>query len=73
MGISLVNQLVKNPPAMEETSVQSLDQEDPLEKGMANPSVFLPGEFHGGAWQATVHGVAKWTTNTYLIDEETEA
>ena len=26
-------QLVKNPPAMQETPVQFLDQEDPLEKG----------------------------------------
>ena len=30
---SLVAQLVKNPPAMQETRVQSLDWEDPLEKG----------------------------------------
>ena len=29
---------VKNPPAMQETQVQSLDQEDPLEKGMATHS-----------------------------------
>ena len=28
-------QLVKNPPAMQETWVQSLGREDPLEKGMA--------------------------------------
>ena len=27
--------MVKSPPAMEETWVQSLGQEDPLEKGMA--------------------------------------
>ena len=39
-------QTVKNLPAMWETQVQSLDQEDPLEKGMATSSVFLPGEFH---------------------------
>ena len=43
---------------MQETPVQSLDQEDPLEKGMDTSLVLLPGEFHGGAWQATVHGVA---------------
>ena len=30
---SLIAQLVKNPPAMQETLVQSLGQEDPLEKG----------------------------------------
>ena len=32
---SLLAQLVKNPPAMWETPVQSLDWEDPLEKGTA--------------------------------------
>ena len=32
---------VKNPPAMEETQVQSLGQEDPLEKGMATHSSIL--------------------------------
>ena len=32
---SLVAQMVKNPPAMWETWVQSLGWEDPLEKGMA--------------------------------------
>ena len=44
---SLVTQMVKNLPAMQETQVQSLDWEDPLEKEMATHSVFLPGEFHG--------------------------
>ena len=39
-------QLVKNPPAMQETWVQSLGWEDPL-KGKATHSVFWPGEFHG--------------------------
>ena len=36
---------VMNLPAMRETWVHSLGQEDPLEKGMATP-VFLQGEFH---------------------------
>ena len=31
--VSQVAQLVKNPPAMQETPVQFLGQEDPLEKG----------------------------------------
>ena len=35
---SLVAQMVKNPPAMQETWVQSLGWEDPLEKGMATHS-----------------------------------
>ena len=38
---SLVAQLVKNPPAMWETWVQSLGWEDPLEKGKATPSSTL--------------------------------
>ena len=34
-------QMVKNLPAMQETWVQSLGQEDPLEKGMATHSSIL--------------------------------
>ena len=37
---SLVAQMVKNLPAMQETQVRSLGQEDPLEKGKAtHPSI----------------------------------
>ena len=39
--VSLVVQLVKNPPAMRETWVQSLGWEDPLEKGKATHSSIL--------------------------------
>ena len=38
---SLVAQLVKNPPVMQETWVRSLSWEDPLEKGMATDSSIL--------------------------------
>ena len=38
---SLVAQTVKNPPAMQETWVRSLDWEDPLEKRMATYSDIL--------------------------------
>ena len=38
---SLVAQLVKNPPAMQETLVQFLGWEDPLEKGQATQSSIL--------------------------------
>ena len=38
---SLVAQLVKNPPAMQEIWVQSLGWEDPLENGKATPSNIL--------------------------------
>ena len=34
-------QMVKNLPAMQETQIQSLGQEDPLEKGMATLSSIL--------------------------------
>ena len=40
-GTSLVAQLVKNPPAMWESWVQSLGWEDPLEKGTATFSSIL--------------------------------
>ena len=39
--VSLVAQTVKNPPAMRETWVRSLGQEDPLEEGMATHSSIL--------------------------------
>ena len=44
MGGSLVAQLVKNPPTMQETQVQSLGQEDPVEKEMATHSSILAWE-----------------------------
>ena len=44
---SLVTQLVKNPPAMWETWVQSLGWEDPLEREWQSTPVFWPEEFHG--------------------------
>ena len=53
---SLVAQLIKNLPAMQETWVQSLGQEDPLEKGMAtHSSVFawrIPWTEEPGGLQA---------------------
>ena len=39
--LSLVAQLVKNPPAMRETQVRSLVWEDPLEKGKTTQSSIL--------------------------------
>ena len=50
-------QTVKNLPAMQETQVQSADQEDPLEKGMATHSSILARRIpmDRGAWWATVH------------------
>ena len=46
-GASLRAQLVKNPPAMQETPVQFLGWEDPLEKERIPTPVFWPREFCG--------------------------
>ena len=43
---SLVVHMIKNPPAMQETQVRSLGQEDALGKGMVPTPIFFPGEFH---------------------------
>ena len=46
-GASLIAQLVKNPPAMQETPVQFLGWDDPLENGRLPTPVFLG--FPGGS------------------------
>ena len=48
---SLIVQLVKNPPAMRESWVLSLGQEDPLEKGMATHSSIIAWRI---PWQRSV-------------------
>ena len=75
---SLVAQTVKNLPAIQETQIGSLGQENPLEKGVATHSSIL-------AWrtlwteepQATVHGVTKsqtgLSTHTHTQGELGEA
>ena len=58
---SLVDQTVKNLPALREIWVLSLGWEDPLEEGMATHSSILAWRIpkdRGACW-ATVHGVAK--------------
>ena len=62
MRAFLVAQKVKNPPAMQETWVQSLGWEDPMEKGMVTQYSCVQNPMDGGAWQATVHGVPKSRT-----------
>ena len=61
---SLLARMIKNLPVMQETQVQFLGQEDPLEKGMATHSSTLAWRIpmDKGAQQATVHGIARiWT------------
>ena len=57
---------LKNLPAMQETWVQCLGWEDPLEESMATCSRILAWRIpmDRGAWWATVHGVA--TSQTQL-------
>ena len=61
---SLLAQLVKNPPAVQETWVRSLGWEDPLEEGMASHFNILAWRIpiDRGAWCATIHGVTKSRT-----------
>ena len=60
----LIAQMVKNLPAVQETWVWSLGQEDPLEKGMVTHSNILawrilwteePGGLHFMGWQRVKH------------------
>ena len=57
-------QMVKNLPAMQETRLQSLGWEDPLEEGMTTHSSILAQRIpmDRGAWRDTIHGVAKSQT-----------
>ena len=57
MRASPVAQMVKNLPAMQETQVQSLGQEDPLEKGMATYASLLAWRIHG---QGSLAGYSPW-------------
>ena len=60
---SWMAQQVKGPNAAQETRVQPLGREEPLEKEMGTIPAFLPGPpIDGGAWWATVHGGLKSQT-----------
>ena len=64
MQTSLMAQQVKNLPALQETQevwVQSLGQDNPLQEENGNPLQYsrLKNPVDRGAWQATVHRVAK--------------
>ena len=71
-GASLVTQVVKTPPAMQETWVWSLGWEDPLEKEMATHASILawriPWTVESGELQSTgLQGVRhNWETNMTL-------
>ena len=67
-GVSLVAQIVKHLSAMQETQVQSLGWEDPLEKEWQPTPVFLPGEFHG---QRSLAGYSPWGHRELNTTEQT--
>ena len=53
--------------------VQSLGQEDPLQKNWQPAPVFLPGKFHGQrSLGATVHGVSKELGTTEKLSTGTQ-
>ena len=54
---SLVIQMAKNLPAVQETQVQSLGGEDPWIREWQPIPVFMPGEFHG---QRSLVGYSPW-------------
>ena len=58
-----------------ENWVQSLGREDPLEKGMATHSSVLAWRIpmERGAWQATVHGVAKSRTRLKYLSSSSSS
>ena len=69
---SLVAQMVKNLPAMQDTGVWSLVWEDPQKEKMATHSSILAWRIpmDRGAWKVTFHGIPKswtWLRNYHLI------
>ena len=60
-GVSLVAQMVKNLPAMQETWVRFLGWEETVEEGMATHSTILAWRtpMDRETWWAIIHGVAK--------------
>ena len=65
----LSGSVVKNLPAMQETQVQSLGQEDLLEEGTATTPVFLRGESHG---RRSLAGYSPWGCKESDTSEVTE-
>ena len=59
--------MVNNLLAMQETQVQSLSREDPLEKGLATHSRFGPGELHG---QRILAGYSLWGHKEFDITQQ---
>ena len=70
MTLSLVAQTVKRLPTVQETRVQSLGQEDPLEKEMATHSSIVAWKI---PWTEEPGGLQSWVSknHTQLKDKQT--
>ena len=66
---SLVAQLVKYLPAVQEIQVQSLGWEEPLEEGMQPSPGFLPGESHT---QRSLVGYSPWGHKELYTTEDVQ-
>ena len=64
----MVSLVAKNPPAMQETGVRSLGQEDPPEKEMATHSSVLAWKIHG---QRSLAGYSPWGPKESVRTETT--
>ena len=62
-----MGQMVKNPPTIQETRVQSLGWEDPLEKGMATHSSILAWKIHV---QGNLAGYSSWSRKESDMSEQ---
>ena len=67
LGASLGSQSVKNPPAMQETWVQSLGSEDPLKEEMAIHSSIVAWSPHG---QRSLAGYSSWDHKELYMTEQ---
>ena len=79
-GMSYVAQMVKNLSVMQETCVQPLGWEDPLEKGMSTHSSVLAGESHGqrslagySPWGQKESDIIEWLTHSTIWGPCTQA
>ena len=71
LGAAPVGSVVKDPPAVQKTQVQSLGLEDPLEEGSPLQYSCLENVMDTGAWWAAVQGVTKNQTQLKRLHTHT--
>ena len=65
--VSLMNQLVRNQPALWETWVWSLGWEDPLEKGMSTDSSILASRMPWIVWGCNESDTTEWLSFSFTL------